>query len=98
VLSSGFAGSRNEKQIADDLSECLKSDGHEIDIALDDETGNTIIDRKRIDLVLLAIKDFTHLDMVIDMVKSIRKMNPFIPLAGLNENSVKRTEKNIIKA
>ncbi len=88
----------DEKQIVEDLLEYFESKGFEAEIALNSKTAISIINERKMDLIIIGLKGPEHIDIVVNVIEEINKTNPEIPMIVIGGEKSKRTENKFVKA
>ena len=88
----------DEKQIVEDLLEYFESKGFEAEIALNSKTAISIINERKMDLIIIGLKGPEYIDTVVEVIEEINKTNPEIPMLVIGGEKSKRTENKFVKA
>ncbi|MGR3318920.1 MAG: response regulator [Candidatus Anammoxibacter sp.] len=88
----------DEKLVVEELLEYFDANGYETEIALNTKTAVNIINERKMDIVIIGLKDQKSLDLVHDHITIISETNSSIPIIVLGGEKSKRTENKLIKA
>ncbi|MGR3177729.1 MAG: response regulator [Candidatus Anammoxibacter sp.] len=88
----------DEKLVVEELLEYFDANGCETEIALNTKTAVNIINERKMDLVIIGLKDQKSLDLVHDIITVINETNSTIPIVIFGGEKSKRTENRLIKA
>ncbi len=82
-----------DRQIVDELRDNLELAGFETEVALGTQVAFSILDERKMDLVILgaSIKE-------VEIFKKINDLSPTMPILALSEQKSKRYQSSLIKA
>ncbi len=84
------------RETVDGLRDAFESNGYEAEVALNNKVASTILEERRMDLAIVGFKvqDISG----IEILKSLRTIDPRIPIVLIHGSNSKRTKALIKKA
>ncbi len=84
------------RETVDDLRDVFESNGYEAEVALNNKVASTILEERKMDLAIVGFKvqDISG----IDILKSLRTIDPRIPIVLIYGGNSKRTKALVKKA
>ncbi len=84
------------RETVDDLRDIFESNGYEAEVALNNKVASTILEERKMDLAIVGFKvqDISG----IDILKSLRTIDPRIPIVLIHGGNSKRTKELVKKA
>ncbi len=84
------------RETVDDLRDVFESNGYEAEVALNNKVASTILEERKMDLAIVGFKvqDISG----IDILKSLRTIDPRIPIVVIHGSNSKRAKELIKKA
>ncbi|MHC4182217.1 MAG: response regulator [Planctomycetota bacterium] len=84
------------RETVDDLRDVFESNGYEAEVALNNKVASAILEERKMDLAIVGFKvqDISG----IDILKSLRTIDPRIPIVLIHGGNSKRTKTLVKKA
>ncbi len=96
IIQARFLIIADDKQIVDELLEYFESNGFEAEIALSTKTAISIINERKMALLIIGINESKNDGA--EYIESIREENQTIPIVAIGGEKSKKLENKVLKA